>query len=132
MMILAVEPARSIRQGSNSRRRLGAWRPLRQLIPARLGADDIRFDDDVGWSADHQQVFDIVSPHQHEATATVDGCGIDHGEPRHPSTIGVRAETVIGKPSNEPGRKHDQAQDGHECQHKSYCLHTRSSANGTL
>ena len=45
----------------------------------RDGADDILFHHDVAWAADHQQMLDIVAPHQHEAAASIDRGGVDHG-----------------------------------------------------
>ena len=56
-------------------------------IPAGGGADDIRFDHDVARAADHQEMFDIVAPDQHQPAAAIHGGGIDHGQPRHASAI---------------------------------------------
>jgi hypothetical protein len=76
---------------------------LRHLIARGHRAHDIGFHHDVGRAADHQQMFDIVAPHQHQPPAAIHGGGVDHGQPRHPSAIGVGAEAVAGESANQPG-----------------------------
>ena len=89
--------------GAIRRRRLGtADRALRHLVPRRHRADDIRLHHDVGWAADHQEMFDIVAPHQHQPAAAVDGRGIDHREARHPAAIGIGAQAVSGELAKPP------------------------------
>jgi hypothetical protein len=34
------------------------------------------FDDDVGWAANHDQMFDAVATNQHQPAASIDRCGI--------------------------------------------------------
>ncbi len=97
--------------------------PGRQLVASGLGAHDIGFDDDIGGAADHQQMFDVVAAHQHQPPAAVDGGGIDHRQPRHPSAIGVGAEAVAGKSPDQPGRDADQRQNGDECEEECESLH---------
>ena len=45
-------------------------------------AHDIGLHHHVGRAADHHEMLDIVAPDQNQAAASVDGCRIDHGEPR--------------------------------------------------
>ena len=95
---------RGIGQRGDAGRLLGRPHgPRRHLIARRRGADDIGFHHDVGRPADHQQMLDIVAPHQHQAPAAIDGGGVDHGQPRHPSAIGVGAEAVAGESAHQPG-----------------------------
>ena len=88
----------------------GAGRALRHLIARRHGTDDIGFDHEVAGTADHDEMFDIVAPDQHQAAAAIDRGGIDHGKPRHPSAAGVGAEAAIGESPDQPGGKADQRQ----------------------
>ena len=103
-----------IGQRRNARRRFSARRTLRDLVARRHGANDVGFHDDVAGAADHQQMFDVVAADQHKAAAAIDGGGIDHGQPRHPSAGGVGAEAVVGESPNQPGSAADQGQDGYE------------------
>jgi len=48
----------------------------------RHGAHDVLLDHEIARAADQQQMFDIVAPHQHEAAASVDRRGVDHGKAR--------------------------------------------------
>ena len=106
--------------------------PRRHLIAPGHGAHDIGFHDDIGRAADHQQMFDVVAPHQHQPPAAVHGGGVDHRQPRHPAAIGVGAEAVAGESANQPGRDADQRQNGHECEEKCNCLHALSPANSVF
>ena len=73
-----VGPGRCVGQRCDPRRQFGASGPLRKLIAAGRGAHDIGFHDDVGRPPDHDEMLDIVAPHQHQATAAVHGGGIDY------------------------------------------------------
>jgi hypothetical protein len=126
---LGITPDVGVMNRRNPRRRFDGARPLRQLIPADVCSNDVRFHDDVGRAADHQQVFDVVAADQHEPAAPVNGGGIDHGKARHAPATGVGSEAIAGESANQPGRNHDQGQHGHECEDKSYSLHALSPAN---
>ena len=56
--------------------------PVRPRARRTRGAHDIGFDHDVGRTADHQEMLDIVAADQDEPAASVDRCRVDHGEPR--------------------------------------------------
>jgi hypothetical protein len=78
--------------------------------PGRAAArpNDIGFDDKISRATDHQKMFDIVAPDQHQPAAAIDCGGIDHRKPGHPSAIGARAEIASAEPSNQPGGEPDQ------------------------
>jgi hypothetical protein len=105
---------------------------LRYLIPCGRRAHDIGFHDDIGRAADHQQMFDIVAPYQHQSAAAIDGGGVDHGQARHPSSIGVGTEPIAGESADQPGGDADQCQNRHECEEKCQCLHALSPANSVF
>jgi hypothetical protein len=71
---------------------------------------DARLDDEVGGTADHDQVFDIVAAHEHEASATVDGHGIDQRKAWHAPAANA-AKTTRRVTPDEPVHDRDQAQD---------------------
>src|SRR5262249_52759298 len=69
------------------------YRPGNAFNPRRCSADiacrrdcpnNVGLDDDVARTSDHQQVLDIVAPHQNEPAAAVDARVIDHRESRLP------------------------------------------------
>jgi hypothetical protein len=122
----AIGPGWGIRQRRDPRRLGAPWRPLRHLIVAGLGANDIRLDHDVGRSSDHEQMLDIVPAHQHQAPPSIHGCGVNHGQSGHPPTIGVGTKAVIGESAYQPRGKDNQGQHGHKRKDKSHCLHARS------
>jgi len=100
--------------------------PLRRLITRRYGADDIGLDDDVGRAADHQQMFDIVAPYQHQTAPAIHRSGVNHRQSGHPSAIRVGAEPISGESADQPGGGADQGQNGHEREKEGQCLHTWS------
>ena len=110
----------------------GDGRPRRQLISAGHGAHDIGFDDNVGRTADHQQMFDVVASDQHEPPSSVDRGGIDDSQTRHPPALGVGAEPVGGESADQPGHDADQRQNRHKREEECKCLHTLSPANRVL
>jgi hypothetical protein len=61
-------------------------------------------------------MLDIVAPHQHQPPAAIDGGGIDHRQPRHPSAIGIGAEAIAREAADQPGGGADQGQNDHECE----------------
>ena len=71
-------------------------------------AHDIGFDDDVGRAADHQQMLDIVAPHQNEPAAAVDAGVIDHGKPRLAAARAGAAEPAGAEPAHRPGGDADE------------------------
>ena len=115
---IAIAPAAASGSGAMRGGGFGAadGRPWRNLIASGHGAHDIGFHDDIGRAADHQQMLDIVAPHQHQPAAAIHGGGVDHGQPRHPPAIGVGAEAVGGESANQPGGDADQRQNGDECE----------------
>jgi hypothetical protein len=118
-----VGPGSRVGQRCDPRRRFGASGPLRKLIAAGRGAYDVGFHDDVGRAANHDEMLDIVSSHQHQATAAVHGRGIDDRKARHPAAIGVGAEAVAGESAHQPRGDADQGQNDHECEKEGNCLH---------
>jgi hypothetical protein len=48
----------------------------------RLHAKDLRLDHDIVRAANHQEMFDIVAPDDHELTLTVQRKGVDQSKPR--------------------------------------------------
>src|SRR5207237_6238818 len=58
------------------------------------------------------------------APAAIHGGGVDYGEPRHPSALGVGAEAVVGETANQPCGHADQRQNGDECEEECQCLHS--------
>jgi hypothetical protein len=83
-----------------------SWR-----LPLRgdwYGAYNIRFDNDIARTADHQQMLDVVTPDQHEAAAAIDRSSVDDGKPRlapagHPS-----AEACAEQAADQLESHHDQ------------------------
>jgi hypothetical protein len=128
----AIGPGGGIRQRPDPRRLSGAWRPLRHLFGAGLGADDIRLDDDVGRPTDHQEMLDIVPSHQHQAPPTIHGRGIDHRQAGHAPAIGTGPKAIVGESANQPGGGADQRQHGHEGEKEGQCRHALSPANATF
>ncbi len=90
-----VGPAAGIGHRGKARR-LGGIGTLRKLVAAGRGAHDIGLDDDVGGTANHQEMLDIVTPDQHQAAPAIDRGGIDHGKPGHPAALGVGTEPAAG------------------------------------
>jgi hypothetical protein len=43
---------------------------------------DVALDHDIGWSADQDQMLDVVATHQDKPAVAVDGGGVHDGEPR--------------------------------------------------
>jgi len=97
-----------------------------------VAAHDVRFHDDVGRAADHQEMLDVVAPDQHEPAAAIDRGGVDHRQARHAPAAGIGTETVARESTNQPCGNDDQGQHGHECEDKSHCLHALSPANPAL
>jgi hypothetical protein len=90
--------------------RLGGALALRQLFATRRRANDVRLDDDISGTPDHQQMLDIVAADQHQASTTVDRRSVDHREPGHPTALGVRTKTIARESANQPTRQHDERQ----------------------
>ena len=44
---------------------------------------DAAFNDDIGGSADHDKVLDIIATDQHQPAAGVDRCCVEHRKARH-------------------------------------------------
>ena len=86
----------------------------------RHGAHDILFDHDVARAADHQQMLDIVAPHQHEAATAVDRRGIDHGKARLAPALRGGADARGAEAANEPERQPDQGEHDHERDDEAY------------
>jgi hypothetical protein len=55
----------------------------------RHSAHDTRFDNDIAWTADHQQMLDIVTPDQHEAPAVINRSSVGNAKPP-PRVIALR------------------------------------------
>jgi hypothetical protein len=74
---------------------------------ARLGPDDLRFDQNVIGTADHHQMFDIVAPHEHELALPVEVEGIDHAEAWLPRPAAARhmKPAAESQPKNEQNQK---------------------------
>jgi hypothetical protein len=70
---------RSGRPGEAADRLLLAFAGRARL--ARLSPDDRRLDDDVIGPADHQQMLDIVAPHDDQLPLAVDLEGVNDAEP---------------------------------------------------
>jgi hypothetical protein len=122
-----------VRQRRNPGLRFGtSRRPRGDLIPCGHGAHDIGLDHDVGRTADHEQVFDIVTAHQHQPAAAIHRGSVDHGQPRHPAPVGIGTQPVPRESPHQPGGKADQRQNRHECEEKCQSLHALSPANGVF
>jgi hypothetical protein len=73
---------------------------FRPLIVANVSHDgngaDAAFDDDIRRSTDHDQMFDIVTTHQHQPAAGIHGGGVQHLQSRLPvaSTANERRRTA--------------------------------------
>jgi hypothetical protein len=89
--------------------------PLRQLLTRRVCTHDIGFDHDVARAADHQEVFDIVAPDQHQAPPAVHGGGIDHGKTGHPPAIRAGTQPIACESTHQPRGDADQRQHGQKC-----------------
>jgi len=115
-----IAPAADIGKGNHARLRLraGDGGPRRQLVTRRRRADDIGLDDDIGGTADHQQMLDIVAADQHQPPAAVNGGSIDHRQARHPATIWVGADPVAGESADQPCHNADQRQHRHKREEK--------------
>jgi hypothetical protein len=87
---------------------------LRRLIALRHASDDIGFDHHVGWSADHQEMFDVIAAHEHKPAAAIHRGSINHGKPRHPPAIRVSAHTASTESANQPGSGSDQRKNDDE------------------
>jgi hypothetical protein len=77
-------------------------------------------------------MFDVVAPYQDQSPATVHGGGVDHGQARHPSAIGIGTQAVAGESANQPSGEADQCQDDHEREYKLQWLHALSLANNAF
>ena len=106
--------------------------PRRHLIPSGCRAHNIGFHDDIGRTADHQQMFDVVAPHQHQPPAAIHGGGVDHRQPRHPPAIGGGTEPAAGESANQPGGNANQRQNGDERENECKCLHALFPADNAL
>jgi hypothetical protein len=54
-------------------------------VAGRKGAHNIWFDDEVGRSANHQKMFDVVAADQDQPAPSVNGGCVDYSESRLPS-----------------------------------------------
>ena len=70
----------------------------------RLGANDLRFDDDVVGAADHQEMLDIVAPHENELALSVEREGVDQAEPRLARPARRRKSAGDGQTKRDRGR----------------------------
>ncbi len=61
-----------------------------------------------------QQMLDIVAPHQHEAAASVDRRGVDHGKPRLTAALRGGADARGAEAANEPEGQSDEGEYDHE------------------
>ena len=122
---LSIGPWSGLRERSDPRGlRLGAEaRALRQLLPRRHRTHNVRFDHDVGRSADHQKMLYVITAHQHQAAAAIHSGGVDHGETGHPAAIRVGSQAIPGESTNQPSGQADQRQHGYECKKERQRLH---------
>jgi hypothetical protein len=84
-------------------------RLVAQHIASSDRAYNIRFDDKVARPPDHEKVFDIVAANQDKAPPSVDGCGVDYGEPRLPSTRSI-SKPVCPETPHQPCGETDKGQ----------------------
>jgi hypothetical protein len=87
---------RSRRPGQATDRRLVAFAAGTAFAAAlaRFGANDARLDHDIVRAADHQQVLDIVAPHDDELALSVDLESVDHAEPLLAATPARQLDTA--------------------------------------
>jgi hypothetical protein len=83
---------------------LGSWH-----ITGRNRAHNIRLDDQVAWSTNHQKVFDVVAANQDKAPPSINGCRVDYGKSRLPSARSI-SEPVCSKASHQPRGEADKRQ----------------------
>src|SRR5262249_56824106 len=75
----------------------------------RNSADNIRLDHNVGRSANHQEMLDVVAPHQNKPAPIVDAGVIDHRKSRLPAAR-TGAEPTTAEPSHGPPNCADHAE----------------------
>ncbi len=80
---MASAPAKRWRGRLQGLSRLLLPRIVAQAHFASLRANDFGFDDEIVRAADHQQMFDIVAPNDHELAMPVEIEGVDDAKPRH-------------------------------------------------
>jgi hypothetical protein len=111
--------------GGTGRTRRRFARPSRPCGLRRFGARalegrhgrfaDAGFHDDVGRTADQDQMLDVVATHQHKTALGVDMGSVDNRQP-----VLLRAQRTPepaapgGDPTNDPGRHRDQQKDEDE------------------
>jgi hypothetical protein len=97
------------RSGATRRPRQGRHRRLllaRTLKVTRLGANDLRLDQNIVGTADHDEMFDIVAPQKHKLTLPVQVEGIDDTKSR----LAGPATARHMKPAAESEAKYEQNQ----------------------
>jgi hypothetical protein len=80
---------------------------------SRFDADNLRFDQDVIWAADHDEMFDIVAPHEDKLTLSVEVKGIDNPEAR--LTRPAAARHVQPAAESQPKNEQNQESRNKEC-----------------
>jgi hypothetical protein len=60
------------------RRRVFSCRRSREWRFVRCCAHDVRLDNNIGWTADHQKVFNVIATDKDQAPPSVHRSGIDH------------------------------------------------------
>jgi hypothetical protein len=74
----------------------------------RRGTGDRGFDQNIVRPADHDQMFDIVAPHQHELALSVEVEDIDDGESRlAPATVWHIEPLAAQNPAQHGDEQHD-------------------------
>jgi len=82
---------------------------------AALGTDDLRFDDEVVGSTDHQQMFNIVASNNNKLALPVEVEGIDGPKPRLPSPSIARQPEPSSEGKAENHRKQNHGGKERQC-----------------
>jgi hypothetical protein len=93
-------------------RRSGTHR-LAGNFARRYRAHNVRLDNEVSGSADHQKMLDIVAADQDQPPTSVNRCRVDYGQPRLSSTYRT-PETICAEAPHQPCGHSDQRQHDQE------------------
>jgi hypothetical protein len=98
-------------------RRSGTHR-LAGNFARRYRAHNVRLDNEVSGSADHQKMLDIVAPDEDQPPTSVNRCRVNHGQPRLSTPRGV-SEPVCAETPHQPCGDADQRQHNQKGDEKS-------------